>query len=254
MRQEAEKVAEKRTVLRYSGSNNQDLGIAIKDIDASRIDPNCHYYIAQLIAGLQQPDGKYQYVVDIRFFNPGISNPVGGNPFLSYTASLSQRMTGLTYINLSSTDPHKWGHISIDFSRLEAGGVYQNANFAEGALFGIVIPGSSDSSGSGTGITTDAIPNLNKDSGDDLTVDGSSKVYLFNDETETVAITIVPIENVKRSFTIINGSSTQNFTLSAADEKLIAGKGNVIVTPGNFITVIPNVDSFAAFGVIQLDV
>ena len=238
----------------YSGNNNQDLGVAIKDMDASRIDPNCHYYIAQLIAGLLQPDGKYQYVVDIRFFNPGISNPAGGNLFLSYTASLSQRMTGLAYINLSSTDPHKWGHISIDFSKLEEGGVYQNASFAEGALFGIVVPGSSDSSGSGTGVTTDTLINLNKDSGDALTVDGSSKVYLFNDETETVSITIAPIANVKNSFTIINGSSSQNFTLTPAEEKLIAGKVTVIVTPGSFITVIPNVDSFAAIGIIQGEV
>jgi len=103
--------------------------------------------------------------------------------------------------------------MSIDFSKLEAGGVYQNDTFVAGALFGIVVPGTSDSSGSGTGIVTASIPNLNKDSGDALTVDGRTK-----------------------------------------GEKQINNKDVISVSPGNFVTVIPNMDSFAAIGVIVLDV
>ncbi len=236
----------------YSGNDNQELGLAIKDMDASRIDPNCHYFVSQLIAGLQQPDGKYQYVVKIHFINPGIANVAGGNPFLEYSALLSQRMTGLAYLNLSSTNPNVWGHMSIDFSKLEAGGVYQNDTFVAGALFGIVVPGTSVSSGSGTGIVTASIPNLNKDSGDALTVDGSSKTYIFNDETQMVEIYIA--EDVKGEFTIINLSSSYNFNLSAMGEKQINGKDVIAVSPGNFVTVIPNLDSFAAIGVIVLDV
>ena len=137
----------------------------------------------------------------------------GGNPFLEYSALLSQRMTGLAYLNLSSTNPNIWGHMSVDFSKLEAGGVYQNDTFVAGALFGIVVPGTSDSSGSGTGIVTASIPNLNKDSGDALTVDGRTK-----------------------------------------GEQQINGKDVISVSPGNFVTVIPNMDSFAVIGVIVLDV
>jgi hypothetical protein len=119
---------------------------------------------------------------------------------------------GDTYFNLSSTNPNMWGHMSIDFSKLEAGGVYQNDTFVAGALFGIVVPGTSDSSGSGTGIVTASIPILNKDSGDALTVDGRTK-----------------------------------------GEKQINGKDVIAVSPGNFVTVIPNMDSFAAIGVIMTD-
>ena len=144
--------------------------------------------------------------------------------------------------------------MSIDFSKLEAGGVYQNDTFVAGALFGIVVPGTNDSSGSGTGIVTASIPNLNKDSGDALTVDGSSKMYIFNDETQLVEIYVANIEDVKGEFTIINLSSSYNFNLSAMGEKQINNKDVISVSPGNFVTVIPNMDSFAAIGVIVLDV
>jgi len=144
--------------------------------------------------------------------------------------------------------------MSIDFSKLEAGGVYQNDTFVAGALFGIVVPGTNDSSGSGTGIVTASIPNLNKDSGDALTVDGSSKMYIFNDETQLVEIYVANIEDVKGEFTIINLSSSYNFNLSATGEKQINNKDVISVSPGNFVTVIPNMDSFAAIGVIVLDV
>ena len=93
----------------YSGSNNQVLAQAIRDIDASRQDPNCHYWIKQLIAGVQQPDGKYLYVIDIRFHNPGIANPVGDAQFLLLNTTVAQRYSGLTYLNLGNTNPGIWG-------------------------------------------------------------------------------------------------------------------------------------------------
>lgn len=233
----------------YSGKNNTILSQAIKDMDAYRQDPNIHYWVKQIIAGLQQPNGTYQYFIDIRFVNPG-GTPIGADIFLQYSANLAQRYAGFAYLNLKHpTNQTAWGHMTIDFSVLSPGGVYQNANYGEGALFGITVPGSSDSSGSGTGGADALIPKIGGQTAEeDLLLDGSEKFVIFNDEETGVTVKVAV--DLKSSFMVINASATQNFNITSENgDKPINGQTTQVVAPGKWIAVMADgPDAIAAYG------
>ena len=141
------------------------------------------------------------------------------------------------------------GHISIDFSELADGGVYQNANFNEGALHGITVPGVSDSSGSGTGGAATLLSRINgQSSEEDLLLDGSERFVIFNDEQTGVTIKVAA--DLKNSFMVINASATQNFNITSENsDKPINGQTTQVVAPGKWIAVMADgPDAIAAYG------